>query len=344
MARRWAVRLLSTIALACYASPAFAEEPVSSLAPATSPRERIRRLLLMGHGDEAREAIGDQLASEISMHERAALLELHAMGTTWRWARPPPPMPDTAGTNDTADTNASHSGKASAPSATEWDTSFELARNDLARGAFAAAARRLRVLVDTAPDLFDASRSTELRSLAFDALRDRSASSDRPPTTATPARFDIPPRTQTTRWYGWQTLIADGVAIVITPVAPAAGAALYLTGGPTVHVMNWNITRAGASLGIRAGLPLGAGLVGALGGAVLGAANGSHESSVALSSAAFGVVGAGVGAICAVVVDSAVIAKERVPAEPTKAALTTFRPSAAPRKDGGLDIGIAGTW
>jgi len=307
-----------------------------------SPREQIRRLLVMGHGDEAREAIADQLASEISMHERAALLELHAMGTTWRWARPPSPMPDTTGTN------ASPSGKESKPSAAEWNTSFEVARNDLARGAFAAAARRLGVLVDTAPDLVDASRSTELRSLAFDALRDRSASSDRPPTTTTPASLDVPPPAsppaQRTRWYGWQTLIADGVAIVITPVAPVAGAALYLTGGPTVHVMNWNIARAGTSLGIRAGLPLGAGLLGALSGAVMGAANGSHESSVALNSAAFGVAGAGAGAICAMIVDSAVIAKERMPAEPSKAALTTIRPSAAPRREGGFDVGIAGTW
>jgi hypothetical protein len=246
----------------------------------------------------------------------------------------------------TAGTNASPSGEASPLSAAEWNASFEVARHDIERGAFATAARRLRRLVDKAPDLVDASRSTELRSLALGALRDESASSDRPPTTTTPACFDVPPPAsppaQTTRWYGWQTLIADGAAIGTTFFAPVAGLALYLTGGPIAHVMNENFARAGASLGVRAGLPLGVGLVGALSGAALSAASRSHDT--ALGAAVGGIIGAGAGAIGAVIIDSAVIAKESMPAEPAKAALTTIRPSAAPRREGGFDIGIAGTW
>ena len=66
-------------------------------------------------------------------------------------------------------------------------------------------------------------------------------------------------------WYGWQTLIADGVAIASTPFVPVVGVGVYLTGAPIVHLAHGNGARAGASLGFRLGAPL----VGAVGGVVV---------------------------------------------------------------------------
>jgi hypothetical protein len=82
----------------------------------------------------------------------------------------------------------------------------------------------------------------------------------------------IPP----TRWYGWQTLLADAGAgtllLIDDPGADGSGTGLryaagqqapvvFLAGGPLVHLTHWHPLRAGASLLLRAGLVAAAFLV-----------------------------------------------------------------------------------
>lgn len=70
------------------------------------------------------------------------------------------------------------------------------------------------------------------------------------------------------RWYGWQTLTTDGVAIASfvlagyaeeATVLPTVGLGTYIIGGPIVHASHDNWGRAGISSGMRVGLPLVAG-------------------------------------------------------------------------------------
>lgn len=311
------------------ASPAFAEEPARS-----AKHERIRNLLLNGRGFEARAAIGDRLAGDIPLSERAALLELYALGAAWSWERPRQV--------DDPRLEAPFEEELHTLSPAEWRASFQVARQNLAQGAIASAARRLKALTPQAPDYIDAMCAEELRSIAFAALRTYEAPVESTPTTS-PTTPPIPPRPPTppTRWYGWQTLIADGIAIVATPFSPTTGAALYLTAAPGVHVLNGNIKRAGASIGARVGLPLGGALGGALMGAVLSDEHRRSESALAL-----GAVGGVLGVLSAVTVDAAMIAKEPIPAEQKEQTSTvgSLRPTVAPRKEGGLDVSVVATW
>jgi hypothetical protein len=79
----------------------------------------------------------------------------------------------------------------------------------------------------------------------------------------------IPP----TRWYGWQTLLADAGAatllLISDPSAESSGTglryaagqqapAVFLAGGPIVHLTHRHLMKAGASFLLRAGLMFGA--------------------------------------------------------------------------------------
>lgn len=88
-------------------------------------------------------------------------------------------------------------------------------------------------------------------------------------------------------WYGYQTLLSDGLAIGILVGTgktdhndlALAGLAVYVAGAPIVHLAKGSASRAAKSLGLRVGLPLAGGVVGlalggdgleALGGAAMG--------------------------------------------------------------------------
>ena len=112
------------------------------------------------------------------------------------------------------------------------------------------------------------------------------------------------------RWYGWQTLLADATAIGVG-VAGAnqnsltlglGGLGLGLLATPTIHAAHGHWARAGASLGMRAAVPL-FGYATLQAGGGLGAAGGA----IALTAA---------GAIAAALVDAAVLAYDKV--EPNK--------------------------
>ena len=47
-----------------------------------------------------------------------------------------------------------------------------------------------------------------------------------------------PPTPEERRWYGWQTLIADGTAVLVTTREPLAGLGVYTFGGPLVHLVH----------------------------------------------------------------------------------------------------------
>ena len=131
-------------------------------------------------------------------------------------------------------------------------------------------------------------------------------------------------------------------------LSPSSGAALYFTAAPIVHLGNGNFARAGASVAVRAGVPLASeGLVGGAFGALLAKAYDCDYSDCTTTAfLGFGAVGVGAGVIGAVIIDAAMVAREPVPAEaprPTPS-IASLRPSGAPRKEGGFDIGITGTW
>jgi hypothetical protein len=108
-------------------------------------------------------------------------------------------------------------------------------------------------------------------------------------------------------WYGWQTLIIDGVAVASLPLAyyspPVIIGSLtaYTLGPPIVHLAHGKVGTAFGSLGLRVGMPL----VGAFVGQFFG-----HTGEWGNTGA---YVGGLVGAIGAQVIDATVLTFEDVP-------------------------------
>ncbi len=111
-----------------------------------------------------------------------------------------------------------------------------------------------------------------------------------------------PPRPTYRRWYGWQTLLADGLWVASASVQPALAPIGYLTFAPLVHAAHGHPGKPFASLGVRVGLPLG--------GLLLGAGAGAFVDGGEFFGAPLGLVSGLVGAI---VMDAAVIANEDAP-------------------------------
>lgn len=75
----------------------------------------------------------------------------------------------------------------------------------------------------------------------------------RPPSPAPPH----PPQSPTElRWYGYQTALVDVGGVSLLPANPAFGFGVLALGGPTLHAAHGRPVAAGASLGLRVGLPL----------------------------------------------------------------------------------------
>src|SRR5690606_8377897 len=101
----------------------------------------------------------------------------------------------------------------------DWEHAFANGRDLLVAGHYAEAARRFDALVGAAHDLVAGARAAELRALAREVAP---AAPPAPP--AAPAKAPPPgggeeeegtrERKTETRWYGWQTLISDGIAVV----------------------------------------------------------------------------------------------------------------------------------
>ena len=142
----------------------------------------------------------------------------------------------------------------------------------------------------------------------------------RAPTVAGQQHSAVAPAPTVSRWYGWQTLATDGAALMLAVVAVRGdddissllgltSVALYGLGGPVVHLTHDNGWQALGSLALRGGLPV---LAGAAGVALERCDNSDEEDFCGLSGA---VLGGLAGMVSAMVIDSAALGWERVPAQ-----------------------------
>lgn len=277
-------------------------------------RVSARRAIVQGDLGRARELLRGAISPENAAAERAASAELLYVIDVWSSSGRP--LAQTS-PND-----------APAPDATDdWDHAFANARESLVVGRYAEAARRFDALVGSAPDLVAGARAAELRALAREATPAVDAAPPRSTLAPPSVAADVAPQTET-RWYGWQTLISDGVAIVTTPLLPPLGVSIYALGGPIVHVVHLRGLAVLGSLGIRIVAPVSGVLVG------LQAANGCDGFLCELEGAAWGaLIGVGV----AVAIDAAFIAREEVSV--TKEKKVTFVPILTPAR-----VGVGGTF
>jgi hypothetical protein len=137
-------------------------------------------------------------------------------------------------------------------------------------------------------------------------------------------------RAPSTTWYGWQTLIADGMVIPLM-LLPPVGISFYFFGAPAVHWAHGNVGVGFASLGIR--LLAGGAVVGSSLIALIGAFDGKGEI------AAIGVTLAIASALTPVVIDAALLGFD----ERNVKRSTRIFPSVSPTKDGAT-LGVLATW
>ncbi|HUH01382.1 MAG TPA: hypothetical protein VML75_05260 [Kofleriaceae bacterium] len=158
----------------------------------------------------------------------------------------------------------------------------------------------------------------------------------------TPTTMSAQPETVQVR-YGWQILLADLAAI-------AAGAAtdegeitlaVYLGGGPVIHLAHGNVGSAMGSLALRAGLPLA--------GALLGIAI-EEPSCEGEFLCGFGgmIIGGTLGVLAASAIDIGVLAKKSRRVERPRGLIQVgsinANPSLAPTLDRGMSLGLSGTF
>jgi len=200
---------------------------------------------------------------------------------------------------------------------------------------------------------------------------DATATGAPPPGTPPPVVFASAPVYER-QWYGWQTLISDGVTLVLWVAGGAAnsgaltgiGTVTYLLGPPVLHAVHGRIAIGAASFGIRVGAPLILGLTGFGVGCAVGGSHGSGNSALLglASGCATGfVVGFLLGYGGAVALDAVVFSYERVQikaagaaslgrsTDSASAASFTLRPdiSLVPRvgdQPGRGTFGLAGTF
>jgi hypothetical protein len=151
-------------------------------------------------------------------------------------------------------------------------------------------------------------------------------------------------------WYGWQLLINDFVALGTLGGAAAAGvrgntalavvipaAIVYDLGSPTIHWLHGRRGIAGASLGVRAGVPF----VGVMIGAALAGCANDHSSSANTCRSQGAGYGALAGFAAATALDASLFAFDAPPVEMRGASHIGWRPVVTLR-DGGAMVGAAG--
>lgn len=214
----------------------------------------------------------------------------------------------------------------------DWIDKLRGALVNMVDGWYAPAAKTFDDLVDTAPDATSRTVASELRSLAIEAQ------SYVPPSTHVftapppPADDETPIVTTKKQWYGWQTLVVDGISLLTAP-AYCLGCIGYVVGAPIVHAAHGRWGAAGGSLGLRVAAPIGLGLG-------FYALAGDDRSSNRIAIGAAGFV---IGIATAIAVDAAVLARKE--AEPPKEAFwKNARPSIEPRREGGVALGLSGTF
>jgi hypothetical protein len=173
-----------------------------------------------------------------------------------------------------------------------------------------------------------------------------------------------------TRWYGWETMMVDGLsagllsAAILTDnngaQAPFAVAGLtgFTLGAPIVHASRGRWGLAFADLGLRVGaIALGALVGGEVGraaapsplpcdggslGAAIGCATASGVNTMGYELDA-ALVGAAIGALAASTIDATVLSREKVRAKDQPAPSFSWSPSFSALKNGAAG-GITGTF
>jgi len=139
------------------------------------------------------------------------------------------------------------------------------------------------------------------------------------------------------RWYGWQTLMVDGISLVTSPVG--VGLPGLVLGAPIVHLAHHQYTAAAASFTLRAA---GAGAV------ALWAASGSNRGDfAALAVLAKAIAGGVLVHSVVTALDAAVFAYDDRPSArryDAKRSTTRVVPTGGPDGAGGATLGLAGTF
>jgi hypothetical protein len=117
-------------------------------------------------------------------------------------------------------------------------------------------------------------------------------------------------------WYGWQPMLADGGAVVITASSAKlfdspgpgmmAGLALYALGSPIIHASHDNWGRAGISFGARVALPV---IGGGIGGFIASAGS-DHSMGGNKRGLGGAMIGGTIGIVTALALDYIVLAVE----------------------------------
>ncbi len=366
LALRWWSRLIRKQLLGAAAigmlllavrAPALADDNAPAPRPAVPPDTTAlaRASIVAGRFDEALRILDKvAIASDRSEDERGTAAELRAVVDRWvalggtiavRSAAEPAPLPGTDTADDTAAT----------PDA--WESAFAVSRARLVAGNFQDAGPGFSLLLGSARTQHQWQCAYALASLASElvaknlVLRVGHAA---PAAAAAADRTPAAPPRKHSHWYGWQTIIVDGMSLLVVPAMAdetkstsllALGVGGYALGGPIVHLAHGEVARGAASLGLRVGLPF----LGALGGAMVDGNSCSGE----ICRMDRVVLGGALGVLAAVVVDSAALAYERVQDEPAAAKATppsprrsrvALSPLAGPRKNGGFDVGIGGVF
>jgi hypothetical protein len=203
-----------------------------------------------------------------------------------------------------------------------------------------------------APFLVSLLALTALPSLESIARADDPLAVD--PAAAEPASSGSAPPT---RWYGWQSLMADAgsIALLIAggAVQKSGGETLALLGGcgfvfgsPLIHLAHEHPSKALGSLALRVLVPAATTFTGALTGALVGSARGSsedHGMEPIFDALIGGMVGGVSGTVLTLILDDAVLARE--PGRPPPA--VEVQGSIEPRVvgvRGGATFGVGGTF
>lgn len=146
-------------------------------------------------------------------------------------------------------------------------------------------------------------------------------------------------------WYGYQTLLADSVAVSVGVASyygeSVAGAIvaglLYAAGAPILHGIRGNALRSGVDVALRLGGPVVCGVVGIAAGAIVGNPD-PRTSGVAVG----GSVGLVLGGLVAIAADAALLARQpHEPPKPPKPGRVTPAITPVP---GGASVGFGGVF
>lgn len=134
-----------------------------------------------------------------------------------------------------------------------------------------------------------------------------------------PASPPAPANPQRRQWYGWQTLLVDLGAAAAFAAHPAAGLAGYAFAPPVVHAAHRNERSMLMSLGLRVGAPIvgGVAVLGLAKARVLCPNEGPDDDTFRCSTGLFALAFLG-GMATAIVVDAAVLSRERERSSPTQ--------------------------